>query len=123
MTEKDRIFINLFFEAVDENIDEVIAELKNAGINPEESEQKIMLMVKKQKAKLKIESGKQLKARVAEIIKLSANQTDTKVTEERYAIAARKLGAFDQNDIQSIKKDAELLEDIGKLLDKVKSDA
>lgn len=123
MTERDKNFINLYIEAVDENIDEVIAELKNAGIYPEESEQKIMLMVKKQKAELKIEKGKQLKERVAEIIKLNAKQSDTKVTEERFAIAARKLGSIDHNDIQNIKKDAELLEDIGKLLDKVKSDA
>lgn len=117
MTERDKNFIDLFFEAVDGNIDEVIRELKNSGIDPEESEQKIMQMIKKQKAEIKIENGKILKERVLELIKKRDAVKEPEPDEKHYAIAARKLGKLERDDIESIKKDSILLKDIGKLID------
>lgn len=117
MTERDKNFIDLYFEAVDENIDEVIRELKNSGIDPEESEQKIMQMIKKQKAEIKIENGKILKERVLELIKKRDAVKEPEPDEKHYAIAARKLGKLERDDIESIKKDSILLKHIGKLID------
>ncbi len=117
MTERDKNFIDLYFEAVDENIDEVIRELKNSGIDPEESEQKIMQMIKKQKAEIKIENGKILKERVLELIKERDAVKEPELDEKHYAIAARKLGKLESDDIESIKKDSILLKEIGKLID------
>ena len=47
---------------------------------------------------------------------IKARPDRREAVEAKYSIAARKLGSLDEQDIQSIKKDAELLEDIGKLL-------
>jgi len=117
MTERDKNFIELYFEAVDENIDEVIRDLKNSGIDPEESEQRIMQMIREQRAELKIERGKNLKARVIGLIK-KRDEFEIDPKEERHlAIAARKLNALDKEDIETIKKDSLLLKDIGKLID------
>lgn len=117
MTERDKNFIDLYFEAVDENIDEVIRELKNSGIDPEESERKIMQMIKKQRAEIKIENGKILKERVLELIKKRDAVKEPEPDEKHYAIAARKLGKLERDDIESIKKDSILLKHIGKLID------
>lgn len=117
MTERDKNFIDLYFEAVDENIDEVIRELKNSGIDPEESERKIMQMIKKQRAEIKIENGKILKERVLELIKERDAVKEPELDEKHYAIAARKLGKLERDDIESIKKDSILLKEIGKLID------
>ena len=117
MTERDKNFIDLYFEAVDENIDEVIRELKNSGIDPEESERKIMQMIKKQRAEIKIENGKILKERVLELIKERDAVKEPELDEKHYAIAARKLGKLESDDIESIKKDSILLKEIGKLID------
>lgn len=117
MTERDKNFIDLYFEAVDENIDEVIRDLKNSGLDPEEAEQNIMQMIKKQKAEIKIENGKILKERVLELIKKRDAVKEPEPDEKHYAIAARKLGKLESDDIESIKKDSILLKDIGKLID------
>lgn len=117
MTERDKNFIDLYFEAVDENIDEVIRDLKNSGLDPEEAEQNIMQMIKKQKAEIKIENGKILKERVLELIKKIDAVKEPEPDEKHYAIAARKLGKLERDDIESIKKDSILLKDIGKLID------
>ncbi|MDY0082635.1 MAG: hypothetical protein RBR74_05580, partial [Ignavibacteriaceae bacterium] len=102
-------FLQLFFDAIDENIQQVIRELKEEGIDTEESENRIKIMIKKKKAELKIERGKILKEKVEEILKAQPEETKSETIEERYSIAARKLGSLDQEDILSIKKDAELL--------------
>lgn len=116
-------FLQLFFDAIDENIQQVIRELKEEGIDTEESENRIKQMIKKKKAELKLERGKILKAKVEELVKAQSVEVKPETIEERYSIAARKLGSFDQEDILSIKKDAELLKDIGKLFDKDKHEA
>lgn len=122
MKSSARNFLDLFFEAIDENIEEMVGELKDAGTDPEESEKRILQMIKQKKAELKIEKGKKLKARIEELIKSKPETPISMVKEERYAIAARKLGALDSDDIEVIKKDSELLEDIGTLLNEGKDD-
>ena len=123
MNQKTQNFLDLYFDAIDENIDEVVEELKSAGNDPAETHNKILYMIKQKKAELKIEKGKILKARVEELIKSKPETPLSIVKEERYAIAARKLGTLDKEDIESIKKDGELLEDIGILLNEGKDDA
>jgi len=122
MNQKTQNFLDLYFDAIDENIDDVVEELKSAGNDPEETHNKILYMIKQKKAELKIEKGKILKARIEELIKSKLETPISIVKEERYAIAARKLGILDSNDIQIIKKDSELLEDIGTLLNEGKDD-
>ncbi len=121
MNPKTQNFLDLYFEAIDENIDDVVEELKSAGINAAEIHNEILYMIKQKKAELKIEKGKLLKERISEIVKLKTESANATVNEKRYAIAARKLGSLDQEDIQSIKNDAGLLEDIGELLGKLES--
>lgn len=116
MTQRTLNFLALYFDAIDENIEEAVGELKEAGIDPEESENRVMQMIKRKKAQIKIEKGQQLKTKVEEIIKAKTSTGKPETVEAKYSIAARKLGSLDEQDIQSIKKDAELLEDIGKLL-------
>ena len=112
-----RNFLELYFEAIDENIEEVVGELKDAGINTEEAQNKILQMIKQKKAEIKIESGKILKERVLELIKKSDTVKEPEMDEKHYSIAARKLGKLESEDIESIKKDSILLKDIGKLID------
>jgi hypothetical protein len=123
MNQKTQNFLDLYFDAIDENIDEVVEELKSAGNDPAETHNKILFMIKQKKAEFKIEKGKILKARVEELIKSKPETPLSLVKEERYTIAARKLGTLDKEDIESIKKDGELLEDIGTLLNEGKDDA
>lgn len=118
MNQKTQNFLDLFFEAVDENIDEVVEELKSAGMDPEETQIKILDMIKAKKAELKKERGKRLKARVEEVIQKTIDLPIEAENEERYAIAARKLGALDKGDVEIIKKDAKLLDDIGEIVGK-----
>lgn len=123
MNQKTQNFLDLYFDAIDENIDDVVEELKSAGNDPAETQNKILYMIKQKKAELKIEKGKILKARIEELIKSKPETPLSIAKEERYAIAARKLGTLDKEDIESIKKDGELLEDIGLLLNEGKDDA
>lgn len=122
MNQKTQNFLDLYFDAIEENIDEVVEELKSAGNEPAEIQNKILFIIKQKKAELKIEKGKKLKTRIEELIKSKPETPISIVKEERYAIAARKLGTLDAEDIESIKKDAELLEDIGILLNEGKDD-
>ena len=123
MTQRTLNFLALYFDAIDENIEEAVGELKEAGIDPEESENRVMQMIKKKKAEIKIEKGKELKTKVEEIIKAKTSSGKPETVEAKYSIAARKLGSLDEQDIQSIKKDAELLEEIGKLVSKGKNES
>ena len=123
MTQRTLNFLALYFNAIDENIEEAVGELKEAGIDPEESENRVMQMIKKKKAEIKIEKGKELKTKVEEIIKAKTSSGKSETVEAKYSIAARKLGSLDEQDIQSIKKDAELLDEIGKIVGKGKNES
>ena len=117
MREKTINFLELYFEALEENIEETQAELKAAGMDLEKTNNKILQMIKQKKAEIKIENGKVLKERVLELIKKSDTIKEPETDEKHYAIAARKLGKLESEDIEAIKKDSNLLKDIGKLID------
>ena len=123
MTQKALNFLDLYFEAIDENIDEVIGELNEAGIDPDQSQNRIMQMIRQKKAALKMEKGKQLKARVENIIKKMIDIPPTDISDERIALAARKLEDLSKEDIITIKKDTALLNEIEKLISEAKDEA
>ena len=81
MNQKTQNFLDLYFDAIDENIDDVVEELKSAGNDPEETHNKILYMIKQKKAELKIEKGKFLKARIEELIK-SKPETPISIVKE-----------------------------------------
>jgi polyhydroxyalkanoate synthesis regulator phasin len=122
MNARERNFIQLYFEVMAENIEEISEQLLETGINAEESRDRVLNLIKQQKAELKIENGKVLKERVLELIKKTDTVNESAADEKHYAIAARKLGALESEDIESIKKDSILLKDIGKLINGGKDD-
>lgn len=122
MNARESNFIQLYFEMMAENIEEISEQLIATGINPEESKNRVLNLIKEQKAELKIERGKELQLRVEEIVKASNAEPAQKVNEPRYALAARKLGKLDEADVNNIKKDGALLEQIGKLINRGKDD-
>lgn len=110
-------FAGFFFDITDVDIETMKSELSDAGLNTEHSEQNIQNIIKKHKAEIKIENGKKMQARVIELIK-KKDEINTPVNlDEHIALAARKLGKLDEEDISIIKKDSALLKDIGKLID------
>ncbi|HCY77272.1 MAG TPA: hypothetical protein DHV28_15240 [Ignavibacteriales bacterium] len=123
MNQKTQNFLDLYFEAIDENIDEVVEELKSAGIDPEETQMKILYLIKEKKAELKIERGKRLKARVEELMQKRNDLPIEAESEKRLAIAARNLTELSEDDIATIKKDAALLDEMEKIIDGKKDEA
>lgn len=116
MTQRTLNFLEIYFEAIDENIDEVAGELKDTGIDPEESQNRIMQKIKEKKAEIKIEKGKQFKASVLKIIDKVQNQNKVYEETSEYRIAARKLGTLDKQDEVEIKKNEMILDEISKLI-------
>lgn len=117
MTQRTLNFLELYFEAIDENIDEVVGQLRESGIDPEESQNRIMQKIKQKKAEIKIAKGKQFKASVLQIIDKVQNQNKEYEETPVFRIAARKLGKLDKQDESEIKKNEIILNEISKLLD------
>ena len=116
-------FLELYFEAIDENIDEVTGELEDAGIDTGESQNRIMQIIKQKKADIKLEKGKILKERVQEFIKKKFDTLLPADMDETLAVAYRKLEGLDNDDELMIKKDAALLIEIDKLISEAKDEA
>lgn len=116
MDSTTRNFLELYFETIDENIEEITNDLQDHGSDLENSRNKILQMIRRKKAEFKKERGRVLQHKIIELIKKKADVFDTFQNEEQLAIAARKLGKLDKNDIANIKKDAALLEDIKKII-------
>lgn len=123
MTQKALNFLDLYFEAIDENIDEVTGELKDAGIDPGDSQNRIMQIIKQKKADIKLEKGKILKERVQEFIKKKFDTLLPADMDETLAVAYRKLEGLNNDDELMIKKDAALLNEIDKLISEAKDEA
>lgn len=123
MTQRTQNFLELYFDAIDENIETVIGELNDAGIDPDQSQNRIMQMIKQKKADIKIESGKILRERVQEFIKKKFDSLHTADMDETLAVAYRKLEGLDNDDALMIKKDAALLNEIDKLITEAKDEA
>ena len=116
-------FLELYFEAIDENIDEVTGELEDAGIDTGESQNRIMQIIKQKKADIKLEKGKILKERVQEFIKKKFDTLLPADMDETLAVAYRKLEGLNNDDELMIKKDAALLNEIDKLISEAKDEA
>ena len=116
-------FLELYFEAIDENIDEVTGELKDAGIDTGESQNRIMQIIKQKKADIKLEKAKILKERVQEFIKKKFDTLLPAEMDKTLAVAYRKLEGLDNDDELMIKKDAALLNEIDKLISEAKDEA
>jgi len=123
MNARERNFIQLYFEMMAENIEEISEQLLETGINAEESKERVLNLIKQQKAEIKIDNGKIMQARVLELVKKKDENNIPDKLEEHIAIAARKLGRLDQEDINNIKRDAALLKDIGKIISGGNDDA
>jgi len=123
MNARERNFIQLYFEIMAENIEEISEQLLETGINAEESKERVLNLIKQQKAEIKIDNGKIMQARVLELVKKKDENNIPDKLEEHIAIAARKLGRLDQEDINNIKRDAALLKDIGKIINGGNDDA
>ena len=116
-------FLELYFEAIDENIDEVTGELEDAGIDTGESQNRIMQIIKQKKADIKLEKAKILKERVQEFIKKKFDTLLPADMDETLAVAYRKLEGLNNDDELMIKKDAALLNEIDKLISEAKDEA
>lgn len=116
-------FAGFFFDITDVDIETMKNELTDAGLNTEHSEQNILNILKHNKAEIKIEKGKLTQARVIELIKKKDEINIPETLDEHIALAARKLGELDEEDIRLIKKDSDLLKDIGKLISGGSDDA
>ncbi len=116
-------FLELYFEAIDENIDEVTGELEDAGIDTGESQNRIMQIIKQKKADIKLEKAKILKERVQEFIKKKFDTLLPAEMDKTLAVAYRKLEGLDNDDELMIKKDAALLNEIDKLISEAKDEA
>lgn len=123
MTQRTKNFLKLYFDAIDENIDEVKRGLKDSDIDPEESEQRIMQMIKQKNAEIKIERGKRLKAKVEKIIRKNSMDNNPAELDKHLALAARKLDKLSESDILTIKKNNALLDDINHLISKESNEA
>lgn len=123
MNQKTQNFLDLYFKAIDENIEEVVEELKSTGIDPEETQMKILYLIKKKKAELKKERGKNLKARIEELLQKRIDLPIEAESEKRLALAARNLTELSEDDIITIKKDASLLDEMEKIIGGKKDEA
>lgn len=123
MNQKTQNFLDLYFKAIDENIEEVVEELKSTGIDPEETQKKILYLIKKKKAELKKERGKNLKARIEELLQKRIDLPIEAESEKRLALAARNLTELSEDDIITIKKDAALLDEMEKIIGGKKDEA
>lgn len=110
-------FIELYFEAIEENIEKVIAELEEEGIDTEQSQQDILDLIKQKKGELKLERGVQFKKFYQEATSM-ADQNNTSAEGENHRLAARKQSAdFSENEKKDILSEEEKLKMIKKIRD------
>lgn len=109
-------FIDLYFESLDENIEEVKKDLSDAGIDLGNLENGIIQSIKKAKAEIKIEKGKEFKTTALKVIhKVQLQNKEFEETPE-FRIAARNLGKLDKQDENEIKKNEMILKELDKIL-------
>lgn len=112
-------FIELYFEAIEENIEEVIAQLEEEGIDTEQSQQDILDLIKQKKGELKLERGEQFK-KFYQGATGKTDQNNSNGEGENLRLAARKQSAdFSENEKKDILSDEEKL----KIIKKFKDDA
>jgi hypothetical protein len=109
-------FSTFYFDTSGTDIENMISELKEAGIDPDKSTERIFRLIKKERIKLKIEKGKRVQKRVEEFVRKNLNSLIPVENDEQLALAYRKLEVLDSDDEKLIKKDAALLEELNKII-------
>lgn len=112
MTQRTLNFLELYFEAIDENIEEVLGDLNDAGIDAAESQNRLLQLIKHKKANLKIDKAKKVKEKVQNLLKNNPAVLIVKEPGESLALAYRKLGKLSPEEEAMIKKDSALLDEI-----------
>ena len=115
-------FSTFYFDTSGNDIENMISELKEAGIDPDISGDRILKLIKKERINLKIEKGKRAKARVEEFIKKNFSGLIPVENDEQLALAYRKLEELDPEEEKLIKKDAALLEKLNKIISEGKDE-
>jgi len=98
---------------MDDDIELIDAELENANINVEESEKRIMELLKNAKAELKIEKGRELKTNFEKAKKEVEEDGASNVAlgdEFDFRLAARNIGDLSEDDKKVISKNLRILD-------------
>lgn len=115
-TKRLEYFSNFFLDISDEEIEFMLSELREAGIDPEQSEARIKYLIKKTKAQIKIEKGKILQEKIKNVIREKVDYLLPQKEAGLLAVQFRKMDKIDREDIETIKKDKALLNDIEKII-------
>lgn len=108
-------FIELYFEAIEENIDEVIAQLEEEGIDTEQSQQDTLELIKQKKAELKLEQGEQFKKAYQSQVQTEKSSPDS-LTQNLHMLAARnQKEGFNEMERKDLLTEQEKLKLIAKL--------
>lgn len=108
-------FIELYFEALEENIDEVIAQLEEEGIDTEQSQQDTLELIKQKKAELKLEQGEQFKKAYQSQVQTEKSSPDS-LTQNLHMLAARnQKEGFNEMERKDLLTEQEKLKLIAKL--------
>ena len=108
-------FIELYFEALEENIDEVIAQLEEEGIDTEQSQQDTLELIKQKKAELKLEQGEQFKKAYQSQVQTEKSSPDS-LTHNLHMLAARnQKEGFNEMERKDLLTEQEKLKLIAKL--------
>ena len=111
-------FIELYFEAIEENIDAVIAQLEEEGIDTEQSQQDILRLIQKKKAEIKLGEGKKFKQFYLQATQSKNTKQENGISGSKHMLAARKqTNVFSAEEQKDILSDEEKLEIIKKLTD------
>ncbi|PIQ09413.1 MAG: hypothetical protein COW71_06590 [Ignavibacteriales bacterium CG18_big_fil_WC_8_21_14_2_50_31_20] len=113
--EKSKILniLDFYLDSMDDDIELIDAELENANINVEESEKRIMELLKNAKAELKIEKGRELKTNFEKAKKEVEEDGASNVAlgdEFDFRLAARNIGDLSEDDKKVISKNLRILD-------------
>ena len=113
--EKSKILniLDFYLDSMDDDIELIDAELENANINVEESEKRIMELLKNAKAELKIEKGRELKTNFEKAKKEVEEDGASNVAlgdEFDVRLAARNIGDLSEDDKKVISKNLRILD-------------
>ena len=113
MTEEKTILnlVEFYLDVEDEDIEDINNELESAGINPENSEEKILALIKRTKTELKIENGKNFKKKFYSLWEECKSKIDAaEIINPELAVAFRNLEQNGSPDLLDDKQKMLLLE-------------
>ena len=116
MNDKLINFIDLYFESAEENIEVVKKQLEESGIDYEKSLEDTKQLLKKQRAKLKLNKGIILKQKLKEFYERAKENNLVYESRLEFRFAHRKFEGVDEEDMKELEEDAFLLEEIDKFL-------